>query len=80
MADHEWGVSDVGLNMSLLTIKELKAVRKDTRTASIPAGINSERVWDVPIAAAANEPVQGPKQKVLAELGYGWEPSPKYLR
>jgi hypothetical protein len=60
--DQEHDTPAMGFSRSFRIMKERSAVLNAMRTASIPAGINSDNVWEVLIAAAANEPVQSPKR------------------
>ena len=47
------------VSISLRASQDLRPVRNATNVASIPAGRSSEIVWEVLMAAAANDPVQG---------------------
>lgn len=65
-ADHALLVDeDRGENKSRPTRCACKAVLKAARTASTAAGINSVRVCELQMAAAAKPPAQGPTTHVV---------------
>lgn len=63
-------------SISFRASKTRSPVRKAIRTASKAAGISSTIVVEVPIAAAAREPVHNPRTVVFRQLGYGIVPYP----
>lgn len=65
-ADHALLVDeDCGEDKSRPTMYACKAVLNAARTASMAAGINSVRVWELQMAAAAKPPAQGPTTHVV---------------
>jgi hypothetical protein len=59
ITDHIGGVAE-SYSISFLASMDARPVRKATRTASRAAGISSNKVREVLIAAATKDPVQSP--------------------
>lgn len=76
-ADHALLVDEgCGVNKSRPTMYACNAVLNAARIASVAAGINSVRVCELQMAAAAKPPAQGPTTHVVRADGYGSPPLP----